>query len=65
MPADRTEEQIRRDLAAERERLTGALADLRAGIDAKRRPVALAGAALAAGVAAAAAVRVVRRITGA
>ena len=66
MPAERrSEEAIRREIASEREQLADAVKSLRAGIEAKRRPAALAGAALAAGVAVAAAFRVVRRIKGA
>ncbi len=60
----RTEEEIRREITTEREQLADALADLREGIDAKRRPAAVVGGALAAGLAAAAAVTVVRRLKG-
>lgn len=63
MPAERrTEEEIRRDITTEREHLAEALADLRDGIHAKRRPAAVVGGALAAGLAAAAAAKIARRI---
>ena len=58
----RTELDIRRELATEREQLAAALADLRAGIAEKRRFAAVVGGALAAGVAAATALAVVRRL---
>ena len=56
----RTEEEIRRELAAERQELADALADLREGIAAKRRPAVLAFAGLAAVLTVAVAVRVLR-----
>ena len=60
----RTDEEIRREIATEREQLGDALADLRAGIDGKRRLAAIVGSALATGIAATAAVKLVRRFTG-
>ena len=61
MAADRrTEDEIRRDIAAEREQLAGSLADLRAGVDAKKRPVSRAASAVAAGIAALVALKVAR-----
>ena len=58
MPADRrTDAEIRREIAAEREGLAEALADLRASAGDRRRLAALAGGVLAA----AALVRAVRR----
>lgn len=47
----RTDADIRAEIAAEREQLVRALTDLRGGVAAKRRPAALAGAVVAAGVA--------------
>ena len=64
MPDDRrTEQEIRSEIAAEREQLVGAIADLRAGIGAKRTSAAIVGAVLAAGLTAAAAFKVVRRLS--
>ena len=64
MPAERrSEEEIRRQIAVEREQLTAALDDLRVGVDAKRRPAARAAKAAAAALAAIVAVRLVRRHT--
>jgi hypothetical protein len=63
VPGDRrTVEEIRREITTEREQLVNALADLREGIAAKSRLAAVVGAALAVGLAAAAAVTVVRRL---
>jgi hypothetical protein len=56
----RTEEEIRREIATEREQLASALADLRQGITAKRRLAVLALAALAAMLAVVVAVKVIR-----
>ncbi len=65
MPGDRrTVEEIRREIATEREQLVDALADLREGIGEKSRLAAVVGGALAVGLAAAAAVWVVRRLKG-
>jgi len=59
----RSEEEIRRELALEREELTTALDDPRAGIDPKRRPAARPAKAAAAAVAAIVVVRLVRHHT--
>ena len=56
----RTEEEIRSEIATERQQLADALADLRKGVAAKRRPAVLALTGLALVVTAAVAVRVVR-----
>lgn len=65
MPGDRrTVEEIRREITTERDQLVDALADLREGIDEKSRLAAVVGDALAVGLAAAAAVTVVRRLKG-
>ena len=56
----RTEEEIRREIATERQHLTDALADLREGIAAKRRPAGLALTGLAALLAVGVAVKVLR-----
>jgi len=62
MPADRrTDEEIRTEIATEREKLAGAVADLRAGIDTRARQAAVVGAALATGLVVAKAVKVVLR----
>jgi hypothetical protein len=58
----RSSEDIRRELAAERDQLADALADLRGGMQARRRSAALGGGALAVALGAAAALRVVRRL---
>jgi len=58
----RSEEEILREITTERERLADALADLRGDIHAKRRLAIVVGGALAAGLAATAAVKVVRRL---
>lgn len=63
MPTERrTEEEIRREIAAEREQLAAALGDLRAGVEAKRRPAARIGAVALAAVAATVLARVIRRL---
>ncbi len=65
MPGERrTEEEIRREIAAERDQLADALANLREGIDDKRRPAVAVVGALAAGIAAMAALKIVRRLRG-
>jgi hypothetical protein len=65
VPSDhRTEEEIRREITTEREQLADALADLREGIDAKRRPAVVVGGVLAAALAAAVAIKIVRRLKG-
>ena len=58
------EEEIRLEIQTEREQLADALTDLRLGVDSKRRPLARVGGVLVAGLAAMAAVKVVRRFTG-
>ena len=60
----RTEEEIRSEIATERQQLADALADLRKGIAAKRRPAVLALAGLAVALAVAVAVRVLRFTRG-
>ena len=56
----RSPEQVKQELAAERDQLVGALADLKKGVhDARRIPI-IAGGALAAGLATFAAVKFVR-----
>lgn len=63
MPTERrTESEIRREIAAEREQLAAALGDLRASVEAKRRPAARIGVIGLAAVAAAILARVVRRL---
>lgn len=65
MPSERrSEEELRREIATEREQLAAALADLRAGIDSSRRRVAVAGGTLVAGLAAATILKVARRRKG-
>lgn len=65
MPGERrTEEEIRRELTTEREGLADALAELRESVAAKRRPAAVVGGALAAGLAALTAMKVHRRHRG-
>jgi hypothetical protein len=61
-PDARTEEAIRRDIAAEREQLAGSLADLRASVEAKKRPATRAAGAVAAGIAALVALKVGRML---
>ncbi len=65
MPDDRrTELEIRSEIAAwSGSGSSEAVADLRAGIGAKRRSATIAGAVLAAGLAAGAALKVVRRFS--
>ncbi len=60
----RSDEQIRGEIASEREQLAGAVADLRAGVDGKRRLVTFAGAVVAAAIATRAATRVARKLRG-
>lgn len=63
MPGNRRgEEEIRREIATERDDLADALADLRGGIYAKRRLAAVVGGALAAGLTALGVVKVARRL---
>jgi hypothetical protein len=62
VPAERrTDEQIRGEIATEREQLVAAIGDLREGVAAKKKIAVAAGAAAGAGVAAAAIVSIVRR----
>jgi hypothetical protein len=56
----RTEEEIRREIATEREQLAGALADLREGISAKRSLAILVLAGLGAVLALVVAFKVIR-----
>lgn len=62
MSSRRSEEEIRRELAAERQRLVESVADLRASVEAKKRPGARAAGALAAGAAALLALKLGRAI---
>lgn len=65
MPSDRrSEEEIRREIADERDELARALADMREGIESKRRIVSLVAAAIAVGLTAVAAVRLAQRVKG-
>ena len=62
MPAERrTEADIRQEITTERQELVDALADLRKDINAKRRPAAIVGGAVAAGLATLAVAKVFRR----
>lgn len=66
MPVERrTEEEILRELVAEREQLDRALADLRAEVVAKRRPVAVVTVTVAALGGVWILLRLVRRLGGA
>ena len=58
----RTAEEIRREISTERTQLADALTDLHQGIEAKRRLAAVAGGALATGLAVVATVKVVRSL---
>ena len=60
----RTDEQIRSEIASERAELVEALADLRAGVDGKRRMAAAVAGSLAVATAALTAVKVGRRLRG-
>lgn len=60
----RTDEQIRSEIAAEREQLAAALDDLRAGVRSKRRLATLAASLVAALFAVLASLRVRRRLRG-
>ncbi len=63
MPGERrSEQEIRREIAAEREQLADALAELRKGIDGKRRSAAAVVGVIAAACSAAAALMFVRRL---
>lgn len=62
MPAEkRTEEDIRREIAGEREQLVSAIADLRQGVAAKRKAAGVVGGAVATGLVALVATRIARR----
>ena len=56
----RSAEELRQQLTAERQQLTGALADLRADVQSARRIPMIIGGALLAGIATVAAVKAVR-----
>ena len=60
----RTDGEIRAEIASERRQLVDAVADLRGAIDEKRRPAAVVVGAVATGLVAVAALRVLRRVTG-
>ncbi len=60
----RTEEEIRREIASQREELASALADLRQGVDEKRKLAAVVGGTLAAAITTVAALRLGRRFRG-
>ena len=60
----RTDEQIRSEIASERAELVEALADLRAGVDGKRRMAAAVAGSLAGATAALTAGQVGRRLRG-
>jgi hypothetical protein len=60
----RTNEQIRGEIAAEREQLAEALTDLRARIQSKRRLATATATLAAASLAAAASIKLVRRVRG-
>lgn len=60
----RTDEDIRSEITAERQRLIDALADLREGIEKKRRLAVFAGTLIAAGLATGTSVKTIRRLRG-
>lgn len=63
MPAERrTDEQIRGEIATEREQLVAAIGDLREGVAAKKKIAAAGAAAVGAGVVTAAVVSALRRV---
>ena len=62
MSPRRSEEEIRGELAVERQRLVESVADLRASVEAKKRPAARAAGAVAAGAAALLALKIARAI---
>lgn len=62
MSSRRSEEEIRTELAAERQRLVESVADLRASVEAKKRPAARAAGAIAAGAAALLALKIGRAL---
>lgn len=62
MPAERrTTEEIRREIASERDQLVEALAELRKALEVKRKPAARVGGLLATGLAAFVTAKAVRR----
>jgi hypothetical protein len=63
VPAEsRTVEEIRAEMAAQRDELRSALADLRTGMDAKRRPASAVTGLLVIGLVALVLRRIVRRL---
>ncbi len=62
MSSRRSEEEIRSELAAERQRLVESFADLRASVEAKKRPATRAAGAIAAGAVALLALKVGRAL---
>jgi len=65
VPAERrTIEEIRGEIASERQQLERALADLRKGLEAKRKPAKRVAGSLAAGLAALVTVKAARRFRG-
>ncbi|MGH3135832.1 MAG: hypothetical protein ACRDPV_04995 [Gaiellaceae bacterium] len=60
----RSEEEIRREIASERDELVRALADLRKSVESKRRVAAVAAGTIAAGLTASAAIKAMRRMKG-
>jgi hypothetical protein len=62
VPAERrTDQDIRGEIATEREQLVEAVADLRRSIDDKRKPAAVVGGVLAAAVTAGVLVKIAQR----
>jgi hypothetical protein len=59
----RSQEEIRRAIASEREELAHALVDVREGIASKRRTAAIVGGAILAVLAAGAVLKIARRVT--
>lgn len=60
----RTVEEIRSEIAGERAQLERALADLRAALEAKRKPATRVAGSLVAGLAALVTVKAARRLRG-
>jgi hypothetical protein len=60
----RTDEEIRHEIGAERQQLAEALTDLRAEIESKRRLATATATLAAAGLAAVASIKLVRRFRG-
>ena len=61
----RSEEEIRREIASEREELVRALADLRMSVESKRKVATVVAGTIAAGLTASAAIKAMRRMKGA